>query len=131
MGTLDHIGINVSEYERSKAFYAKALEPLGMTLVMEFGKGAGFGRDRKPDFWIGEGTTSFQKPEQVATITPVHVCFVARSRQEVEAFYAAAMAAGGRDHGKPGVRAEYHPNYYGAFVLDPDGHNVEAVVHTP
>jgi catechol 2,3-dioxygenase-like lactoylglutathione lyase family enzyme len=130
MGTLDHIGINVKDYERAKSFYAKALEPLGMTLVMEYGKGAGFGRDKKPDFWIGEGATSFQKPEQLASITPVHVCFVARSRREVDAFHAAAIAAGGRDNGKPGIRGEYHPNYYGAFVIDPDGHNVEACIHT-
>lgn len=129
MGILDHIGINVSDYDRSKTFYTKAFAPLGITLVMEYGKAAGFGRDGKPDFWMGQGTTRFQKPEQVATITPVHVCFVARSRKEVDAFYAAAIAAGGVDNGRPGVRAEYHPNYYGAFVLDPDGHNVEAVIH--
>jgi catechol 2,3-dioxygenase-like lactoylglutathione lyase family enzyme len=129
MGILDHIGINVSDYERSKSFYAKALEPLGVTLVMEFGKAAGFGRDGKPDFWIGEGTTSFQKPEHLAAITPVHVSFVARSRKEVDAFHAAALAAGARDNGGPGIRKEYHPSYYGAFVIDPDGHNVEAVIH--
>jgi catechol 2,3-dioxygenase-like lactoylglutathione lyase family enzyme len=130
MATLDHIGINVSDYERSRAFYARALEPLGITLIMEFGKAAGFGRNKKPDFWIGQGTTSFQKPEDVAPITPVHVCFVAKSRADVDAFHAAALAAGGKDFGGPGLRAEYHPNYYGAFVIDPDGHNVEAVIHT-
>jgi len=130
MGTLDHIGINVSDYERSKAFYEKALAPLGMTLVMEYGKAAGFGRDRKPDFWVGQGATRFQKPEQLDPITPIHVCFAARTRAEVEAFHAAALAAGGKDHGGPGLRPEYHANYYGAFVLDPDGHNVEAAIHT-
>jgi catechol 2,3-dioxygenase-like lactoylglutathione lyase family enzyme len=129
MSTLDHIGISVTDYERSKAFYTKALGPLGVALVMEYGKFAGFGRDRKPDFWIGEGATRFQTPEQLATITPVHVCFGARSRAEVDAFYTAATAAGGRDNGKPGIRAEYHPRYYGAFVIDPDGHNVEAAIH--
>jgi catechol 2,3-dioxygenase-like lactoylglutathione lyase family enzyme len=130
MPSLDHIGINATDYDRSKAFYAQALAPLGITLVMEFGRAAGFGRDRKPDFWIGQGATSFQKPEQLVHITPVHVAFTARSRAEVDAFHAAAIAAGGRDNGKPGLRAEYHPGYYGAFVLDPDGHNVEAVTHT-
>jgi catechol 2,3-dioxygenase-like lactoylglutathione lyase family enzyme len=129
MGTLDHIGINVSDYAKSKAFYEKALAPLGITAIMEFGKACGFGRDKKPDFWIGQGQTSFQKPEQLAAITPVHVCFVAKNKAEVDAFYAAATAAGGKDHGKPGPRTEYHPRYYGAFVLDPDGHNVEAVIH--
>ncbi|HEX3345095.1 MAG TPA: VOC family protein [Polyangiaceae bacterium] len=130
MASLDHIGINATDYARSKAFYEKALAPLGITLVMEYGKAGGFGRDKKPDFWIGEGTTSFQKPEQLSPITPVHVCFTARTRAEVDAFHTAAVAAGGRDNGKPGIRAEYHPNYYGAFVIDPDGHNVEAAVHT-
>jgi catechol 2,3-dioxygenase-like lactoylglutathione lyase family enzyme len=130
MGCLDHIGINASDYGRSKAFYEKALAPLGITLVMEYGKAAGFGRDRKPDFWVGEGTTRFQKPEQLDPITPIHVCFAARSRAEVDAFHTAALAAGGKDNGAPGIRKEYHPNYYGAFVIDPDGHNVEAAIHT-
>jgi len=130
MTTLDHIGINVSDYARSKSFYEKALGPLGITAVMEFGKACGFGRAGKPDFWIGEGATSFQKPEHLKVITPIHVCFVARSRTEVDAFHKAALAAGGKDNGGPGIRAEYHPSYYGAFVLDPDGHNVEAVIHS-
>jgi catechol 2,3-dioxygenase-like lactoylglutathione lyase family enzyme len=130
MPILDHIGINVSDYQRSKAFYEKALAPLGISLVMEFGVFGGFGRDKKPDFWIGQGATAFQTPKQIEVITPVHVCFVARSRADVDAFYAAALAAGGKDNGAPGIRAMYHPNYYGAFVLDPDGHNVEAVIHT-
>lgn len=129
MAILDHIGINVSNCARSKLFYTKALEPLGIAPVMEYGLACGFGRDGKPDFWIGEGATSFQNPEQLKAITPVHVCFKARSRAEVDAFYRAALDAGGRDHGPPGLRPEYHPNYYGAFVLDPDGHNVEAVIH--
>jgi predicted lactoylglutathione lyase len=97
---------------------------------MEFGKAGGFGRDHKPDFWVGEGATRFQSPEQLDPITPVHVSFVARSRAEVDAFHAAALAAGARDNGGPGLRPEYHANYYGAFVLDPDGHNIEAVIHT-
>lgn len=126
---IDHIGLNCSDYERSKAFYEKALAPIGVTLVMEFGKAAGFGRSGKPEFWIGEGKMSFQTQEQLNPITPVHVCFTASSRAEVDAFYAAAIAAGGRDFGGPGLRPQYHHNYYGAFVLDPDGHNVEAAFH--
>jgi catechol 2,3-dioxygenase-like lactoylglutathione lyase family enzyme len=126
MGSLDHIGLNVSSYERSRAFYQQALAPLGIELLMEFPGVAGFGRDRKPDFWIGSGP---QQPEQLRVITPVHVCFAAASRAEVEAFHRAALAAGGRDNGAPGLRPQYHPEYYGAFVLDPDGHNVEAVFH--
>ncbi len=96
---------------------------------MEFGTACGFGRDKKPELWIGEGVASFQKPENVKVITPVHVSLAARSRAEVDAFYKAALAAGGKDNGAPGVREQYHPSYYGAFVLDPDGHNIEAVIH--
>jgi catechol 2,3-dioxygenase-like lactoylglutathione lyase family enzyme len=130
MGILDHIGINASDHARSKTFYAKALAPLGIGVVAEYGTWCGFGRDKKPDFWIGQGVASFQKPAQVDPITPVHICFKAGSRAEVDEFHKAALAAGGRDNGAPGIRKEYHPNYYGAFVLDPDGHNVEAVIHT-
>ncbi len=125
---LDHIGLNVTSYEKSKAFYAKALEPLGITLMMEFGKAAGFGRG-KAELWIGEGTTSFQKDDQLKPITPIHVCLKAKNREQVDAFHRAAVAAGGKDFGGPGLRPHYHANYYGAFVLDPDGHNVEAVFH--
>jgi catechol 2,3-dioxygenase-like lactoylglutathione lyase family enzyme len=130
MAILDHIGINVTDIARSKAFYTDALRPLGITLVMEYGPACGFGKNGKPDFWVGAGKTSFQSPEQVAVITPVHVCFAAKDRAEVDAFYTAAIAAGGRDNGKPGLRPEYHANYYGAFVIDPDGHNIEAAVHS-
>jgi len=130
MGILDHVSVNVRDYEKSKAFYEKALAPLGITLVMEFGKAAGFGRGGKPDLWIGEGKTTFQSDEQLSIITPIHIALKAASREEVDAFHAAAMAAGGRDHGAPGLRPHYHPGYYGAFVLDPDGHNLEAVHHT-
>ncbi len=127
---LDHIGLGVRDYARSKAFYDAALAPLGIALVMEVGadlttSGApacGYGRGRKPEFWLGgEGHTT----------PPLHVAFVAETRAQVDAFYQAALAAGGRDNGPPGVRALYHPNYYGAFVLDPDGHNIEAVCHAP
>jgi len=127
---IDHIGFPVSDYERAKAFYAAALAPLGYTLIMEVGAdktesaspAAGFGANGKPDFWIGgEGGIN----------RPLHVAIVARDRATVDAFYAAALAAGGRDNGSPGLRPHYHPHYYGAFVLDPDGHNIEAVCHTP
>ena len=127
---IDHVGFPVSDYARSKAFYERALEPLGYTLVMEIGGGqtesghpaAGFGIGGKPDFWIG-GEGGLAKA--------LHVAIVADDRSQVDAFYAAAIAAGARDNGPPGVRAHYHPNYYGAFVLDPDGHNIEAVCHKP
>ena len=126
---LDHIGIAVSDFERSVAFYKAALAPLSLGLIMSVtreetgaGAGAGFGADGKPFFWIGDF-----RPAQ----TGVHVAFSARSRAEVDAFYAAAMAAGARDNGAPGLRPHYHPSYYGAFVLDPDGNNIEAVCHRP
>ncbi|HEX2677007.1 MAG TPA: VOC family protein [Polyangiales bacterium] len=131
MSTLDHITLTVSDYARAKVFYQKALAPLGIEVIMEFGQACGFGRKPKPDFWLGTGPASFQKAEQLKVITPTHVAFAARSRAEVDAFYAAAIAAGGKDFGAPGVRAHYHPNYYGAFVLDLDGHDIEAVYHAP
>ena len=125
---IDHIGFPVADYARSKAFYLKALAPLGYALVMEVRQdandspAAGFGANGKPDFWIGgEGALN----------RSVHIAVVARDRPSVDAFYRAALAAGGKDNGAPGLRPRYHPNYYGAFVLDPDGHNVEAVCHTP
>ena len=124
---IDHVGFSVSDYTRAKTFYESALAPLGYTLVMEViaeetgQPAAGFGSG-KPDFWIGaEG-----KLEK-----PVHVAIVANARPAVDAFYRAALAAGGKDNGAPGLRAHYHPSYYAAFVLDPDGHNIEAVCHAP
>ncbi|MEP7049057.1 MAG: VOC family protein [Pseudomonadota bacterium] len=125
---IDHLSLNVTDYGRSKAFYTQALAPLGITLMMEFGPAAGFGRD-KPELWVGGMKADFQSEAQLEVITPIHVCFRARNRAEVDAFHVAALAAGGRDNGAPGLRARYHPNYYGAFVLDPDGHNIEAVFH--
>jgi catechol 2,3-dioxygenase-like lactoylglutathione lyase family enzyme len=127
---IDHIGFAVSDYARSKAFYLKALAPLGYALVMETGAqqtqsgfpAAGFGANGKPDFWIG-GEGKLEKP--------LHVAILAKDRATVDAFYRAAIAAGGTDNGAPGLRAHYHPCYYGAFVLDPDGHNIEAVCHQP
>jgi catechol 2,3-dioxygenase-like lactoylglutathione lyase family enzyme len=122
MSIVDHLGVNVTDVERAKAFYAKALAPLGVSILMEGHGWVGMGKDRKPEFWFGaEGGTP----------SPVHVAFAAADRAMVRAFYAAAMAAGGRDNGPPGIREIYHPHYYGAFVLDPDGHNIEAVCHKP
>jgi catechol 2,3-dioxygenase-like lactoylglutathione lyase family enzyme len=119
---IDHTGVNISNFARSKAFYAAALAPLGYSVLMEFGDAAGFGVAPKPDFWIGQGTPN---------VPPVHVAFRAETRAQVDAFHRAALAAGGKDNGAPGLRPNYHANYYGAFVLDPDGHNIEAVCHAP
>jgi catechol 2,3-dioxygenase-like lactoylglutathione lyase family enzyme len=126
---LDHIGLRVADVAAAQAFYDKALAPLGIGVVMavsaaETGGQAyvGYGSEGRPYFWIGGGETS---------TSGLHVAFTADSRATVDAFYAAAMAAGGKDNGPPGVRAYYHPTYYGAFVLDADGHNVEAVCHLP
>ena len=121
---VDHVGFTVSDYERSKGFYTEALAPLGYSLLMEpVGRAAGFGREGKPDFWVeGEGETVTGR---------LHIAIAAENREMVDAFYAAAIAAGGTDNGPPGPRPIYHPSYYGAYVLDPDGHNVEAVCHAP
>jgi catechol 2,3-dioxygenase-like lactoylglutathione lyase family enzyme len=123
---LDHITFGVTDFARSTAFYDKALAPLGVTRLFdvpaEHTAGVsvtGYG-DTRPWFWIAE---------QDATRGKLHIAIQARSRADVDAFHAAAMAAGGRDNGGPGVRPHYHPDYYGAFVLDPDGHNIEAVCH--
>jgi catechol 2,3-dioxygenase-like lactoylglutathione lyase family enzyme len=129
MSIIDHLTLVVSNYAHSKSFYEKALAPLGIRPIMDFGQACGFGRDEKPEFWIGTGPASFHKPEHLQVITPAHVAFTTKNRAEVQAFYKAAMEAGAKDFGAPGVRAHYHPNYYGAFVLDPDGHNIEAVFH--
>ncbi len=119
---LDHLGLRVSEYAKSKRFYESALAPLGYEVVMEFGGSvAGLGAAGKPDFWISQGEAG----------GPVHVAFASPDRATVDAFHKAALAAGGSDNGAPGLRPEYHPSYYGAFVLDPDGNNVEAVCHQP
>ena len=126
---IDHTGLVVSNYERSKRFYQAALEPIGYALLHEFPRGvtgtadvAGFGEKatQKPDFWFSNG-----EPNRPA----VHIAFRVSSRALVDAFYRAALAAGGVDNGAPGLRPHYHPNYYGAFVRDPDGHNIEAVCH--
>ncbi len=131
MSSLDHISLTVRDFARSRAFYEKALAPLGILPLMGHGESLGFGRGDKPDFWIGRGPASYQAAGDLAPITPVHVALAARSRAEVDAFHRAAMAAGARDFGAAGPRPIYHSNYYGAFVLDPDGHNIEAVFHGP
>jgi catechol 2,3-dioxygenase-like lactoylglutathione lyase family enzyme len=126
----DHVSLPVADYDKSKAFYEKALAPLGLKLILEYGKSGGFaGADEKPCFWIGQGAPDYWGPAHKAGGAPVHVAFSAKSKEEVDAFHEAAIAAGGKDHGAPGLRPQYHPGYYGAFVLDPDGHNIEAVIH--
>jgi len=120
---IDHTGFGVSDYAASKAFYERALAPLGISLIMEVMEAAaGFGSGGKPIFWLEERRTP---------VTEVHVAFLAKDRATVDAFHAAGLEAGGKDNGAPGVRATYHPNYYGAYVLDPDGNNIEAVCHAP
>ena len=126
---IDHIGIAAANFGKSRRFYDAALSALGYGVMMEVTleqsggyHGLGYGRDGKPSFWLGN-----MGPRGAG----MHIAFVAHSRAEVDAFYAAAIAAGGNDNGAPGLRTHYHPNYYGAFVLDPDGINVEAVCHRP
>jgi catechol 2,3-dioxygenase-like lactoylglutathione lyase family enzyme len=129
MAHIDHTSLSVSDFAAAKAFYAAALKPLGITVLMEFPKAvtgnvdvAGLGSEGKPFFWLAAAGK---------TTPRVHIAFAAGSRAEVDAFYEAAIAAGARDNGPPGIRAMYHPTYYGAFVIDADGHNVEAVCHKP
>lgn len=122
---IDHTSVSVSDYEKGKAFYKQALAPLGYELGLDLPdyKAAGFkdrGSDRQ-DFWIGA----------VEKSAPVHVAFAAKNKEEVDAFYAAGIAAGGKDNGAPGYRTDYSPGYYGAFVHDMDGNNVEAVWRDP
>jgi catechol 2,3-dioxygenase-like lactoylglutathione lyase family enzyme len=119
---LDHVGIRVSDFEQSKRFFTEALSPLGYELIMEPSvSAAGFGRQGKPDFWIGQGDRG----------QPVHIAFAASDRASVDAFHEEALAAGGRNNGGPGLRPEYHQSYYAAYVFDPDGNNIEAVCHEP
>lgn len=129
---IDHTGVIVADFAHSRAFYEKALAPLGFTKVMELGPEitgafhtAGFGVAPKPEFWISSASAG------KSAGASVHIAFRVTSRAQVDAFHAAALAAGARDNGAPGLRPHYHPDYYGAFVLDPDGHNIEAVCHDP
>lgn len=118
----DHMGFGVSDIDESRKFFLQALGPLGVGLAMEGPNSVGLGRQGKPSMWLY--ATSAVTP-------PLHIAIAANTRADVDAFYQAAIAAGGKDNGPPGLRPHYHPNYYAAFVLGPDGHNVEAVCHQP
>lgn len=126
---IDHTSLSVSDFEAAKTFYAAALKPLRIEVLMEYPAEvtesvdvAGLGADGKPFFWLANAGK---------TTPRVHLAFRAENRAQVDAFHAAALGAGGTDNGAPGPRPIYHPNYYGAFVLDADGHNIEAVCHGP
>ena len=119
---IDHVGIGVTDLKRSKAFYERALAPLGIRVMLEFETWIGMGRAGHAQFW-------FSPADKIGA--PTHIALAARNRAEVRAFHEAALAAGGKDNGTPGLRPHYHADYYGAFVLDPDGHNIEAVCHAP
>ena len=126
---IDHLGFGVSNLSKSRHFYEAALASLGYAVLMELTKeqtggyaGVGMGIAPKPDFWLHKATN---QP------APLHIAFVAESRAQVDAFYSAALATGANNNGAPGLRPHYHPNYYAAFVIDPDGHNLEVVCHKP
>jgi catechol 2,3-dioxygenase-like lactoylglutathione lyase family enzyme len=116
---IDHVGINVTDIEASKRFYEAALAPLGYVKIADFEEAVGFGQPGKPDFWL----------ETRGTPGTTHIAILSLDRATVRAFHEAALAAGGKDNGAPGPRPQYHETYYGGYVLDPDGHNVEAVCH--
>jgi catechol 2,3-dioxygenase-like lactoylglutathione lyase family enzyme len=118
---LDHIGVHTNQFDRLARFYESVLAPLGYSKLASYEDAAGFGSD-KPELWIG---TAQAKP------TPIHIALAAPGSAAVDAFYAAALAGGGKDNGPPGLRPDYSPGYYAAFVLDPDGNNIEAVYHQP
>ena len=141
---LDHIGLAVRDFAKSATFFRRALAPLGIQTVLEGEGWAMLGKDGRPEFWIGVHgippgpihiAFAAENREQVRAFhraaLAAHVAFRATTRADVDAFHRAALAAGGRDNGAPGIRAKYHPDYYGAFVFDPDGHNIEAVCHRP
>ena len=119
---VDHIGLKVKDFKKSVAFYSKALAPLGYKVITEGEGYAGLGAGESPDLWISVGDA----PKQ-----GVHLAFSAKKRTYVDRFHSEGLKSGGRDNGKPGIREDYHPNYYGAFVFDPDGNNIEAVCHDP
>ena len=123
---IDHISVGVSDFKRSQSFYKAVLKPLGFKLRMTFGEASGYGVTDHPTFWIG--TPGYSGPIQGAG---THVAFAAPDRKSVDAFYKAALKHGGTDNGKPGLRPHYHAHYYGAFVLDLDGHRIEACCHKP
>jgi catechol 2,3-dioxygenase-like lactoylglutathione lyase family enzyme len=117
---IDHAVVRVRDIKRSRRFYEAALQPLGYRVIKEFPGFVGLGSGDKTDLWIGQDD---------AVTKGVHLAFASRDRKSVDAFHAAALKAGGEDHGAPGIRRDYHPHYYGAFVLDPEGNNIEAVCH--
>ena len=119
---IDHLGLNVSDLAVSRPFYEKALEPLGIMVLADYPKFVGLGEDEAPYLWLAE---------RESTSHGVHVAFHCKQRALVDSFHEAALSAGGKDNGSPGLREIYHPTYYGAFVLDPDGNNLEAVCHKP
>lgn len=119
---LDHIMLRVRDYAASKRFYDAVLETLGYRMLLEFPEAGGYGDDQKPYFWIGHSPDPHPR---------IHIAFMAKDRAAVDAFHAKALEMGARDDGAPGLRPNYHPDYYGAFVIDPDGHNIEAVYHGP
>ena len=119
---IDHFTLSVANHKKSRAFYVKVLKPLGYGPKREFPEVTGFGDARKPYFWIKQATP---------VTSPQHIAFQAKDRKAVDAFYKTALKAGAKDDGAPGVRKQYHPNYYGAFVIAPDGHPIEAVCHLP
>lgn len=118
---IDHVTLRVHDLAASKAFYTALLRPLGYAVIADYPEVAGLGAGGKPDLWLAADPAA----------APQHLAFAAASRAAVDAFHAAGLAAGGRDNGAPGLRVHYHPNYYGAFIDDPSGHHVEAVIHTP
>jgi catechol 2,3-dioxygenase-like lactoylglutathione lyase family enzyme len=127
---IDHLSLGVADLAKSRAFYDRALAPLGYRRLFDVADASGYGasmaetlREQALPFWIGQDAGRIGLSG--------HVCFKAAKRVAVDAFHDAALAAGGRDNGKPGLRALYHPNYYAAFIVDPDGHRIEAVCHQP
>lgn len=126
MSSFDHLGIYVTDYEASSAFYEKVLSTLGIGVATKVDfdtyTATAFGKNGKPDFWVGASKGH-------AVTKPLHIAFAALDSHAVDAFYKVAIEAGARDNGAPGIRQHYHPGYYGAFVFDPDGNNIEAVYH--
>lgn len=118
---ISHMSLPVADIAKSKAFYVAILKPLGYEVILEFPDAVGMGAQGNPDFWLVPGKSG----------ASIHLAFDAESRTLVDAFYQQALQAGGKDNGAPGLRPHYHKNYYGAFIFDPDGHNIEAVCHRP
>jgi catechol 2,3-dioxygenase-like lactoylglutathione lyase family enzyme len=127
---LDHVSVGITNIDRSRRFYDAALRPLGLVRTVDFGNGRGSDYGAAPGS-LGVEFTITSEAEVKTPIPGAHLCFRAPARQAVDTFYAAALAGGGRDDGAPGLRPQYHDHYYCAFVLDPDGHRIEAVCHAP